>query len=82
MKKSNVAVVGCGIFGAMTAIRLAESGLKVTIYDRPSDGVDKGLLSIIKIVFIWGFTTQEMMKQQRNVSKVLKLLKVSSQNVF
>tara|TARA_B110000483_G_scaffold202416_1_gene244050 strand:+ start:437 stop:1543 length:1107 start_codon:yes stop_codon:yes gene_type:complete len=33
MKKSNVAVVGCGIFGAMTAIRLAESGLKVTIYD-------------------------------------------------
>ena len=41
MKKSNVAIVGCGIFGAMTAIRLAESGISVTIFDsnsRPLQG--------------------------------------------
>lgn len=41
MKKSNVAIVGCGIFGAMTAIRLAESGIEVTIFDsnaRPLQG--------------------------------------------
>jgi len=41
VKKSNVAIVGCGIFGAMTAIRLAESGIGVTIFDsnaRPLQG--------------------------------------------
>ncbi len=41
MKKSHVAIVGCGIFGAMTAIRLAESGICVTIFDsnaRPLQG--------------------------------------------
>ena len=41
MKKSHVAIVGCGIFGAMTAIRLAEIGIGVTIFDsnaRPLQG--------------------------------------------
>ncbi len=41
MKKSHVAIVGCGIFGAMTAIKLAESGIGVTIFDsnsRPLQG--------------------------------------------
>jgi len=41
VKKSHVAIVGCGIFGAMTAIRLAEIGIGVTIFDsnaRPLQG--------------------------------------------
>jgi len=36
-KKSNaprVAVIGCGIFGAMTALRLAESGVDVSVFER------------------------------------------------
>ena len=33
MKNAKVAVIGCGIFGAMAAIRLAESGIKVCIFD-------------------------------------------------
>lgn len=36
-KKANaprVAVIGCGIFGAMTALRLAESGVDVSIFER------------------------------------------------
>lgn len=33
MSKS-VAVIGCGIFGAMTAIRLAQRGAQVTVYER------------------------------------------------
>jgi hypothetical protein len=45
MKKSNVAIVGCGIFGAMTAIRLAESGLKVTIYDANKMGLQGASLN-------------------------------------
>ena len=28
-----VAIVGCGIFGAMTALKMAEKGFNVTIYD-------------------------------------------------
>jgi len=30
----SVAVIGCGVFGAMVAIRLAESGKKVTVFER------------------------------------------------
>lgn len=33
-KKSSVAVVGCGIFGAMTALRLAQKGASVTLFER------------------------------------------------
>ena len=32
-KKSSVAVVGCGIFGAMTALRLAQKGASVTLFE-------------------------------------------------
>ena len=45
MKDSNVAIVGCGIFGAMTAIKLAESGLKVTIYDSNQMGLQGASLN-------------------------------------
>jgi glycine/D-amino acid oxidase-like deaminating enzyme len=31
---SNVAVIGCGAFGAMSAIRLAQAGFDVTVYER------------------------------------------------
>ena len=30
---SNVAVIGCGIFGALSALELAENGNKVTIFE-------------------------------------------------
>ena len=33
-KKISVAVVGCGIFGAMAALRLAQKGASVTLFDR------------------------------------------------
>ncbi len=33
---NRVAVIGCGAFGAMAAIRLAESGLDVTVFERRS----------------------------------------------
>jgi len=32
--EKSVAVVGCGIFGAMIAIRLAELGMKVKVFER------------------------------------------------
>ena len=36
-KKSSVAVVGCGIFGAMTALRLAQKGASVTLFESRDD---------------------------------------------
>ena len=30
----SVAIIGCGIFGAMTALRLAARGASVTVYER------------------------------------------------
>lgn len=33
-KKLRVAVIGCGVFGAMIALRLSESGVDVTVFER------------------------------------------------
>jgi len=45
MKEANVAIVGCGIFGSMTAIKLAESGIKVTIFDSNKMGLQGASLN-------------------------------------
>ena len=36
-KKTRVGIVGCGVFGAMIALRLSEAGCDVTVYERAKE---------------------------------------------